>query len=62
MAAGTKYDLAVSVVHDLPPDTSERKASPDPIATGSYRVHVVHEAAGTWYELQVRTRGRGDVV
>lgn len=62
VAGGTKYDLVASIVHDLPPDTSERRsgASADPIATGSYRVHVMHEAAGTWYELQVRSmRGEG---
>jgi hypothetical protein len=55
-AAVTKYDLAANVVHDNPPvtDTTERAGgkAADPLQTGSYRVHVQHEAAGQWYEAQ----------
>jgi hypothetical protein len=57
-ASSSKFDLCVNVVHDLPPDTSEKAggAAADPLATGSYRVHVVHDATSTWYEVQVRVR------
>lgn len=55
-AAVTKYDLAANVVHDNPPvtDTTERAGgkAADPLQTGSYRVHVQHEAAAQWYEAQ----------
>jgi U4/U6.U5 tri-snRNP-associated protein 2 len=46
-AAGTKYDLVANVAHDTPAEVG----TADPLAAGSYRVHVQHEggsgSAGT---------------
>ena len=47
-ATGTKYDLVANVCHDTPPASG----TADPLASGRYRVHVQHSAAGQWYEIQ----------
>lgn len=64
-ACGTKYDLVANVVHESPPETNQ--GTVDPLASGSYHVHVHHEAAsgssgggngggvsshGQWYEVR----------
>lgn len=54
-SAGTKYDLVANVAHDTPAELG----TADPLAAGSYRVHIQHEGGGgagggqqQWYEVR----------
>jgi U4/U6.U5 tri-snRNP-associated protein 2 len=51
-AFGTKYNLVANVVHDTPPSSEKGSSTADPLLTGSYRAHVLHEGTGQWYEIQ----------
>lgn len=53
----TKYDLVANICHDVDLDeTKDRiKRNPleeNPIANGSYRIHIRNNGDNTWYEIQ----------
>ncbi|EQC25847.1 hypothetical protein SDRG_16296 [Saprolegnia diclina VS20] len=50
----TKYNLVANVCHDSPPTIGQATTAVnmDPLADGSYRVHVQNRATDQWYELQ----------
>lgn len=45
-----KYDLVANITHDIPAEVG-REGQRDPLAEGSYRCHVQHQASGQWYEM-----------
>ncbi|OQS07875.1 U4/U6.U5 tri-snRNP-associated protein [Thraustotheca clavata] len=50
----TKYNLVANICHDSPPTIGQATTAVnmDPLADGSYRVHVQNRATEQWYELQ----------
>lgn len=53
----TKYDLVANICHDvdLEEDREKRKRNPlmeNPVAMGSYRIHLKNNADDEWYEIQ----------
>jgi U4/U6.U5 tri-snRNP-associated protein 2 len=48
----TKYDLLANVCHDSPPGTDREASKQDPLASGSYRVHVLQNESDQWFEIE----------
>ncbi|OQR94722.1 U4/U6.U5 tri-snRNP-associated protein [Achlya hypogyna] len=50
----TKYNLVANICHDSPPTIGQATTAinMDPLADGTYRVHVQNRATEQWFELQ----------